>query len=307
MNARFLETQKNLFQLFAEKKYQEALHLVQQAEDDFPSRIEKTYFWKACVYARLREFNKAVDCLNAGLEEGIWWNPHTLKNDPDFKEILNMEEFQRILDLCIERVEENNKSTIPKLQSYGNLNAEVGIFSIHWRGSSVEDYASYWLDEEMLKEYYFAFPQSSQVHSYNAYCWDNSEVATHELSQWMKDLKKKNPKRTWIVAGASQGGKIAIERSLLGLDYGSDFIAAIPAISEVDSFRQIIRSHNVSGLKGVIITGDQDYFFDKTKELSELLNESGVSCRLIVRKGLGHFFPEDFTRLVKESVVFIKK
>jgi len=42
----------------------------------------------------------------------------------------------------------------------------------------------------LLDEFLFAFPQSSQVFGYNAYCWDNPDKAVEEIEDAFKISKK---------------------------------------------------------------------------------------------------------------------
>ena len=47
----FVDLQKELFRLFELGKYDEVHTLIEKAQVDFPERLDKTIFWKACVYS----------------------------------------------------------------------------------------------------------------------------------------------------------------------------------------------------------------------------------------------------------------
>ncbi|NCU18772.1 hypothetical protein [Pallidibacillus pasinlerensis] len=83
------------------------------------------------------------------------------------------------------------------------------------------------------------------------------------------------------------------------------FIAVIPAIQDLSQFEKQLKENPVSGIKGCIITGDADYFYEKTVELTQLFEKYNLPCKFIVKEGLVHFFPADFTNLLKEAVDYI--
>ena len=68
---------------------------------------------------------------------------------------------------------------------------------------------------------------------------------------------------------------------------------------------ELLKKNKHARLRGCMITGDQDPFYSKTMELAALFEEYGLPCRIIVKKGLGHFFPDDFPDLLTEAVSFI--
>ncbi|WP_234447527.1 hypothetical protein [Viridibacillus soli] len=85
------------------------------------------------------------------------------------------------------------------------------------------------------------------------------------------------------------------------------FIAVIPAIQDVSSIECLLKENRVTNLKGCIITGDKDPFYNKTLELMPILEAYDIQCKLIVKEGLGHFFPSDLTALLKEAVEYISQ
>lgn len=302
---KFVELQKELFSLFELGKYNEIHALIERAQVEFPERLNKTIFWRACVYSRQGNEENAIAVLKEGLKKGIWWNPLTLIRDQDLNNLQNIEEFKMIVNECKEILENHKYISHPQLFTYGNEKSNTGLFSLHWRGSNVKDFAPYWFDNGLLDDFLFAFPQSSQVFGYNAYCWDNQNIAVEEISASFSDFKEKYNTDQDIIAGASQGGKLAIEFSLNGNILGTKgFIAVIPAIQDVASLVSLLMG-NGNKIKGCIITGDKDPFYNKTVELVKLFEENNVQCKLMVKEDLGHFFPADFTDLLREAIEFI--
>lgn len=304
---KFIELQKELLCLFELGKYDEVHSLIEKEQNKFPERLDKTIFWRACAYSMQGNQKDALAVLKEGLQNGIWWNPLILTRDQELNNLQNIEEFQIIVNECQAILENHKHISTPQLFTYGNDQSNTGLFSLHWRGSNVKNFAPYWFDNSLLDDFLFAFPQSSQVFGYNAYCWDNQNISIEEITDSFRDFKEKFNTKQDIIAGASQGGKLAIELSLNGNILGTKgFIAVIPAIQDVTSLESLLM-RNRNKMRGCIITGDKDPFYNKTVELVKLLEENEIPCKLIVKEGLGHFFPTDFTHLLKEAVEFIYK
>ena len=83
------------------------------------------------------------------------------------------------------------------------------------------------------------------------------------------------------------------------------FIAVIPAVQNISPMETIIKTRKKCNLKGCIITGDKDPYYRKTLELMQLFEVHGIPCKRIVKEGLGHEFPGDFTSLLQEAVDYI--
>ncbi|MEN2466868.1 DUF3089 domain-containing protein [Ornithinibacillus sp. JPR2-1] len=303
--AQFIALQNELFQLFQEGNIARVYPLIEKAEQTFPNRLNKIIFWKACAYATEHKLTDALTVLQEGLAKGIWWNPILLTHDPDLKELQALDEFQTIVSRCKAIVESTKQVATSPLFTYGNVRAEIGLFSLHMRGTNAADFAPYWLDEQTSQDYFFGFPQSSQVFGYNAFCWDNQELMLEDLTRTYAEYKAKGNTTEDILAGGSQGGKLAIELSLKQTFQTKGFIAVIPAIQDLSGFERIIAENSRDTVRGVIITGDQDPFYEKTVQLAELFKQHGIPCKLITIKGLGHFFPSDFTGLLSEAVDYV--
>ena len=111
-----------------------------------------------------------------------------------------------------------------------------------------------------------------------------------------------------IIAGTSQGGRLAIEIALAG-DILSchGFIAVVPAIRDPEGL--VVRAEKAAkrGLSGWIITGEHDHFRPGAEFLCELLQNTGVSRELTVVPGLGHDFPDDFGARLPAAIGFVLK
>ncbi|SCB83552.1 DUF3089 domain-containing protein [Bacillus wiedmannii] len=296
---RFVALQNELFRLFGKGEFDAIYRCIDEAEREFPERIDKTSFWKACAYSVEGKGEEAIAILNGAMQKGIWWNPHTLMYDEDLKVLQDKADFKVIVKKCEEIFKKQQLTADPKLFTYGNEKAKAGLFSLHWRGSNIDDFAPYWCEEEILHGYILGFSQSSQIHGMKSYSWDNHEIAIKDVMKTFNDFVNKYNLEDIIIAGASQGGNIAIELALKNMLATQKFIAVIPAIRDVKAIESIVVSNDITNVEGCIVTGDKDLFYENTLQLMSMFEEYNVNCKLIVREGLGHLFPADFTQILK--------
>ncbi|WP_166703555.1 DUF3089 domain-containing protein [Bacillus albus] len=296
---RFVELQNELFRLFEKGKFDAIYRCIGEAEREFPERIDKTSFWKACAYSVEGKDEEAIAILNGAMQKGIWWNPHTLMYDEDLKGLQDKPGLKAIVKRCEEIFKKQQLTANPELYSYGNEKAKTGLFSLHWRGSNINDFAPYWCEEEILSEYMLGFSQSSQIYGMNSYSWDNHEIAIKDVMTTFNEFTDKYKLGDIIITGASQGGSIAIELALKNMLGTQKFISVIPAIRDVEAIERMVVSSQVANMKGYIITGDKDPFYENTLQLMSMFEKYNVDCNLIVREGLGHLFPKDFTQILK--------
>ncbi|TFB13374.1 DUF3089 domain-containing protein [Filobacillus milosensis] len=302
----FVELERSVFTSFGKGDFEKVHALIFKAETLYPDNLNKILFWKACVFSVEGKVHQSISALKEGINRGIWWNPNTLINYPDLKKLKEYDDFNTIINHCDTLLKEAKQQSQFKNYTFGNPESDTSLLTLHWRGSNVANFAHHWFNDDLLNNYQFSFPQSSQVHGYNSFCWDDPEIALQDTLQSYKNI---SPSNTVVIAGASQGGKLAIEYALKETINTKHFIAVVPAIKELDSFKEILNQNYTSNLKGWIITGDQDYFYDKTCLLNELLCEHNIQSELIIKDGLGHYFPADFSHMLSDVLkeVNIKK
>ncbi|MFC4409679.1 hypothetical protein ACFOZY_04425 [Chungangia koreensis] len=297
----FFHVQMEIFEAFKEGHIEHGLSLVKEAEQFFPEREEKLSFWKSCAYSRIGKTEEAIEVLQDARNKGIWWGPFQLQHDPDLKYLQGIEEFESIVAEC-KTLFERNELGAPEFRTFGNEQSSTGILSIHWRGSNIEDFAPYWTGAD---EFFFGFPQSSQIYSTNMFCWDDAVRAEEEVELANQQFLEGRTFKHVLVSGASQGGKLAIKRALSDTCGNIDgFIAVVPAIRDPLEVEEWLKKATGKA-RGVIITGDQDVYHPNIMSLQPLFEQYGVACKFFTNEGVGHDFPQNFTHQLRESVKFI--
>ncbi len=147
--------------------------------------------------------------------------------------------------------------------------------------------------------------QSSQMCAKDEYCWDDPAAGEAEVATALASLRASHrfDADRVVLAGASQGGKLAITMSLAAPTRG--FIAVVPAVRNTEVFGDSIKFAAERGAKGYIITGERDHFLAGAVDLQRFLDSGGVPCRVEVVAGMPHTFPEDFPERLARAARFV--
>ena len=310
----FLTLRNKLFALYYEKKYKEALKVAEIAYENYKDKIIETTFWLACFNSLLKKKDKTIKILNNALDNGIWWSPQLMISESDFDFIKKYKEFKEILERCRVFFEKAQSKAKPKCLLFHpedfNSKKENKLFiAIHFRGSNAEEFEEYFKKSVLKRGYMLAVPQSSQIFTLNKFCWDNREIAKKEISNHYNEINNKyrlDEKET-IIAGASQGGGLSLELALGENElHIKKFISIIPGIVDVSSYIPLLKSGVSKNIKGFIITGEKDFYFQKVKELYEEAQKLKLQCKFVSIKGMGHNIPENFEDYLNEALDFLK-
>lgn len=307
----FEKVAEKVFSYYGQKKYSEALEVVENAMAKYPEKVSRTGYWAACLYTKLNNQKQAIEILKNLFKKGFWWAPEMLTKDPDLTPLLKNEDFKQLVNECNSVYKKVQAKTKPKLllklpRYYDEDNQYPLIIILHWRNGNVKDFFKHWDVSILRNNYILAFPQSSQVLGMDDYCWDNIKLAKDEILTHYRNImdKYKINKNEIIIAGASQGGRLSIDLALEENKFHG-FIAAIPAISDVNYYLKL--KDNWNDTKGVLITGDKDNYYQKTNDFYYAFKKLKCPVKLVVEKELGHTLSEKFPQSIKESIEFINK
>lgn len=304
----FVKIQKNAVNLVQEEQLEESQLLLEAAKIKFPERLDRIGHWKAGIFMLQGKRREAISELKEVVNRGLWWNPEILMNDEELEPLKGSREFNEIINRCAEMYDKDKESISASLQVEGNPQANTAIYSLHWKGSNAKDFASQWSDPEILSSYLMGFVQSSQLFSFNSYIWDEWDVVEKDVSKVFHEFHETYhlKEKVNIISGTSQGGKAAIELILKNKFLGfKGFIALVPSFTDCEDIKSILQDNLETNVRGCVITGDQDPFYDQTVKVVNELNENGVSCKLIINKEMGHELPHDFAHQIHEAVAFI--
>ncbi len=308
----FHRVRGQILNLHREERYRDALLIAKEASQRFSEKESETSYWIACLQCRLGDPEEGLRTLQDALKNGHWWSKRWLTQDPDLEPLRDRHLFQEIVAESRRRHEEAQARTKPELlvlppESYEQKGAFPLLIALHWLGGTAEEFAPYW-EPAKKAGFLLALPQSSQVATEDGFGWDDREQAQKEIETHWEQLNRSysiDHERV-ILAGASQGGRLAIEIALAGnILPCQGFIAVVPAIHEPEKLAARAEKAAEHGLRGWILTGEHDRFRPGGERLCELLRKMGIPCELTVVPGVGHDFPDDFETRLSVAIRFI--
>ncbi len=305
----FQRLEKQLFSLYSQERYHQALALSEEAAKGFPEYAGRIFFWIACLQSRLGQADQAIQTLQEALQQGYWWSTRRLLGDPDLKPLRERPEFQDIVAKCQHRYEEAQRSAEPELML---IEPKVSrkrpplLIALHGAGSMRFEEGVYWLPS-VEAGFLLALPRSSQVFDAETFSWNDSEKAEKEVQVAYEQICDTFAFDTnqVVLAGFSQGGALAISLALKGKIPTIGFLAVAPAFREDEVLNLPMRTAGKRGIRGYVFTGEEDYGLHRIKEFHSKAIAEGLDCKLIVEPGLGHEFPEDFADKLMEGLAFI--
>jgi hypothetical protein len=92
----FESFRERILDLYGEKRYENALSLVQANLASFPDHRATVDYWIACFLALVGRADEAIATLESGLTAGSWWAEPILRGDPDLESVRSMQRFQKL-------------------------------------------------------------------------------------------------------------------------------------------------------------------------------------------------------------------
>lgn len=310
----FRELQRQLMDLYNKKEYTMVLARSEQELANFPEQRDAILYWCMCMQVVLANTNEALQTLRQALEEGFWYSPKWLKEDPDLATLQELPEFQKLAEMSRQRLAKAQLSTLPQLfveQPAGATTTRPLLIGLHGNGSNAKDTLEQWsgLTEQ---GWLVAVPQSSQIVSSSGYVWDNREQAIDEIRAHLATMQrdyKADPQRV-VLGGFSMGGGQAIWMALQQSIQTCGFVVLGPYLTpdELEALPALLETQKPAGVRGSILIGEDDVpCLEVSHKVEEIMRAAGLSCELKLLPGLDHSYPPDFRELVVQGLSFVEQ
>jgi hypothetical protein len=99
----FRELSDQLVTLYNERKFDDALRLIEEQREFFPEQATRITFWRMCLLSLAGRSTEVLLVFQQGLDSGQWWS-RELFADPDLDAVRDLPEFQRLVAISEERV-----------------------------------------------------------------------------------------------------------------------------------------------------------------------------------------------------------
>jgi predicted esterase len=289
----FEDLRSEVFRLYLEKRYDDALELVEAEASSHPAEEISTAYWRACLASVSGRRDDALRIIRDVLDRGGWFSLSQLRDDSDFEGLQGDREFEALVDACRARNAEAQAKARPQLVTVEPSTPQPWplLVALHGNTKTAADSLEHWRPA-VEAGWLLALPQSSQVGGPRGFVWDDREWAAREIKEHLAALASKYRTSGTVVGGFSAGGALAPWLVVTGVVEADAFIAVGPGHRNPVDWGSLVGESDV---RGHVIVGEKDALCLQTAgEIAGALNARGQPCGLEVIPGLGHEFPEDF-------------
>lgn len=305
---RFRAYREEMFRLYNEARYAQALAHVERGMPEFPDRWADVVYWKSCLAARTGDVPLALRVLSDAVERGWWWSEAGLRRDPDLQSLQDVPEFEHLVAVCRERQADAQARSRPELLTISPQRGSPPhpiLLTLHGAGGNAADFAPYW-QAATTHGWLVAVPQSSQMFAPTRFHWPDLERATQEILEHYDTLLRRHPvdaKRT-VLAGFSQGGRTAIWLTLSGILPARGFLGIACALPNPEEIHTLLRDREPKH-RGYLIVGTQDLVYDAALKTADLIRSHSIPLEVETIDGLAHEIPQDFDRRLPRALEFL--
>jgi predicted esterase len=293
-------TRAQLLELYNQKRYREALDLLERGWERFPQQ-GLMYHWKMCLAAQAGEPAIAINAFGEALDHGHWYPERLVREDDDLKSLQGVPEYEELVSVCVRRYAAAEGSAKPELLVVpppGTSSSPMPLLiGLHGNSQTARLAADDW-SELGKRGWLLALPQSSQPLTSDAFMWDDFEKGANEVQKVCSRLMDEysiDPERI-LLGGFSAGGGLAIQLAISGALKAKGFIVVGPYLRNLDVLTPFLPEARANQMKGYIIMGQKEP--EEGQELMQrtasFLQEHGIVCELEPHPDLAHAFPPNF-------------
>ena len=288
--------------------YKEAIRFLEEVKSDYPSNEYEIIQNLAVLYGKSGEYDKSFRLWSDGHKKGYFFG--LFSHFPIYERFKNYPQFDSICkeDMRIRKDSLAHSKTIYELITPKNYNPLIKyplIIILHGGGSSIKNEKRYWKSEKLQKEFIVAFLQSYLYYDMKTFGWKTTdERGRNDLMRCYDEIKSSysvDPSEV-LIGGISAGGYMAMDISINKYIPTIGFIAICPDVMPNDFNLESIETAKLSGIRGVIISGEKDYTLKNQEALLNKFNEADFKYTYEVVLGIGHEYPPDFENRI-ESIL----
>lgn len=310
--ANYQDMRKYVGKLYSQKRYSEAVDVLNDALARFPDHLHANAYNLALMYGHLGKYEKGIKVMQYALEHGIWFGKYDFANEEIWRPYKELSSFKAFLNQNEMFWKEAQDKAKPELvifppKAYNDQKNYPLFIALHGGNSNIESFRKSWVSERLQQEFIVAYVQSSQVVSMDGYNWtEDMEISKKEIADAYKKIIKKHKilKNRVIIGGFSSGGVAALEVSFNNTIPVSGFITLCPPKPENFGAQKVIDAKE-RGIRGTILTTEMDPRLPDQKTMNEILEAEGFPCEFIVTPDIGHWFPEDLDKKIDSAIGFI--
>jgi predicted esterase len=304
----YQDMRAHLVELYSQDKFNEAAELLLWAREEYPDYLFNNTYNLILMYARMQQYEKGIEALQYALDRGIWFAPYFFDIEL-WKPLTEQAGFDTIRIQSEAFKREAQMKAKPDLlvvtPDTFNPDKTYPLFiALHGGSENIQIFKDRWRSRKLSEEFITAYPQSSQVIAMNGFWWhENIERTRKEIAEAYQKVVSEYPvdRDNIIIGGFSSGGLAALEIVLSNVVPVAGFIALCPDWPESFSEENVKNAEN-RGIRGVLITGEQDERRPLHDKMIETFRNAGLSHQYIVIPDIGHDYPDDLDRIIDQAI-----
>jgi len=304
----FLDYKVAVNKLEEEQQFEAAIKLTNDVWQHFP---EKEFdLMKELIYlnSKTGRYNKNLELWKNGHQKGYFFllNTRIKKYEPylkysQFKLLVKKDEELRLASF--EKTKTIYEVLLPG--PYDQDKKYPVTFILHGGGSNLQMARHRWhIIPELKSEYIIVYLQSYRSMDWNTYGWTSGDERAHrDVRKIFTEICRRYVVDTTrvLLGGMSAGGTMAFDLGLNGHLPLQGIIAFCPG----KPWKMNTNKSFVNDLKVFMVGGEKDYYLPKQKELTQIFDECGINYSYQIIPGMGHTFPDDYEKLLREALLFL--
>ena len=210
----FKRFRSQVFALYENKAYAEALALIDEKGGAFPDFESDIFFWRACLAGRLGDGNGALEALRRAAQRGHWYQERMLR-DPDLDIIRDTAELSELLP-CSRSGAGRPRPRRERSDKFGNPRAPRAVLP----GSAARRRRQHRGRRRLLAPRRGAGMAGrgasvAPIWTPGRYHWQDTAKATEEALE-LQDTSEEIKSSFTVLAGSFHGAGLAIRSALSG-------------------------------------------------------------------------------------------
>ncbi len=299
--------------LYQAGRFQEVIDFLNNGVEEFPDLKPAQFYTQICAATKLEKYDVALAIFKQLLDEGGWYSEMILRQSPSLQPLQGMPEFEKLLNISVERSKEDSKKDYNLTAIPDNIKPPYPlILALHAGGGLVKEEFEVW-KAVVDHGYVLGMPRSTTLFwsGKDGANWFDYEESAEQVKTYAEKLNNDHPldPERSIVGGLSAGAALAIKLALTGILSVRGFVVVAPGGPEINEpekwqWQSIIDNAKNSDLRGIIIRGEEDRGVPREgiQKLTAMINDGGIPCKFIEYPELGHWYPPDFVEVVTSFV-----
>ena len=291
----FSDVGAEVFGLYLEGRFADALAVVSGVRDRFQSEDATLTFWEACLLSMNGRPDLALSVLQEGIDRDLWWS-ETMLTDSDLDAV-------RLLGSWGEFLHESDDRAMRAAANRPEASVRAPtatepkgvVVNLHGAQANPAAHAGVW-EAAAPGEWAVISPVGTVPATLNRWSWP---LATDEA---VDAVLGQLPELDWegrvVLCGFSQGGRVALNLAAGSPSPPNGLILFAPAV-------RTEAPPSVPEVPTFVHVGDRDWALAGVDSLAQVMTERGTPLHVERIAGFGHAMPEDLRPILERALDWI--